>query len=63
MVPVRIPGDYTCKAPATTNFQEGDYVVVQAISCAGLFATPWTAARQASSILHCLSEFAQIRGH
>ena len=63
MVPVRIPGDYTCKAPETINFQEGDYVVVQVISCVGLFATRWTAACQASFVLHCLLEFAHIRGH
>ena len=35
-------------------------IVVQMLGCAWLFATPWTAARLASPVLHYLPEFAQI---
>ena len=37
-------------------------VAVQSLSHVQLFATPWTAVRQAS-VLHYLSEFAQIHVH
>ena len=36
------------------------FVVVQLLSHVRLFATPWTAARQADLALHYLPEFAKI---
>ena len=38
------------------------FVVVQLISCVGLFVTPWTAGL-GSSVLHYLPEFAQTHVH
>ena len=38
-------------------------VVVHSLSCVRLFATPWTAAHQASQAFQCLLEFAQIHVH
>ena len=38
-------------------------LVVQSLSRVQLFATPWTAARQAPSSLHYLPECAQIHVH
>ena len=38
-------------------------LVVHSLSLVPLFATPWTAARQASLFLQCLPEFAQIHVH
>ena len=37
--------------------------VVQLLSCVQLVATPWTAAYQASLVLHYLLEFAQTQIH
>ena len=38
-------------------------VVVQLLNRVQFFATPWAAAGQGSSVLHCLPEFAQIYVH
>ena len=39
-----------------------EYVVVQSLSCIQIFATPWSAAGQAS-LSFTISEFAQIHVH
>ena len=38
----------SCEEAGEVNLQHGEFVVVQSLSCTRLFATPWTAARQAS---------------
>ena len=51
------PGD------ARTGCFPALFVVVQSLSCVQLFVTPWTAARQASPVLHQLLEIAQTHVH
>ena len=38
----------SCEEEGEVTLQHGEFVVVQSLSCIRLFATPWTAARQAS---------------
>ena len=57
--------------PDTSTSRQGQQIVhseqrplvVQSLCHAQLFATPWTAARQAPPVLHYLSEFAQTHVH
>ena len=53
--------DYSCIRDGETYVAEQAYVV-QLLSCAPFFATPWTPAHQAL-VLHYLPEFAQIHVH
>ena len=48
--------------PPINSIWQWGFVVIQSLNRVRLFASPWTAARQASH-LHHLPEFAQIHVH